>query len=120
MRSINVPAGGATGAIEIVWITFPATSTFEGGDKRSDDPLKIRTFSNSTPVGCADGAGGAVAAAVIDRATVPLSASTKRRIIHTSRLATRDFAHDRHPEGRKEHDPARPFRPSGSDPKWAT
>jgi hypothetical protein len=52
-------------------------------------------------------------------------------------VATRDFAHDRHPEGnratacgqhgqarhppgRKEHDPARPFLPSGSDPKWAT
>lgn len=44
------PAGGAIGAVEIVRIVLPTTSTFDGGPSRSDRPSKTRTFSNSTAV----------------------------------------------------------------------
>ena len=41
------PLGAATGAVEIVLMTFPTTRTFDGAESRSDVPSKTRTFSKA-------------------------------------------------------------------------
>jgi hypothetical protein len=51
MRITAISGGAAIGAVEIVLMTLPTTSTFCGAERRSDAPLKMRTFSNSTAVG---------------------------------------------------------------------
>jgi hypothetical protein len=51
IRVTLVPAGAAMGAVEIDRMVLPTTRTLAAGESRSDVPLKIRTFSNSTPDG---------------------------------------------------------------------
>ena len=50
IRVTAVAGGLAIGAVEIVLITLPLTSTFAGADSRVDVPSKIRTFSKITAV----------------------------------------------------------------------
>jgi hypothetical protein len=51
IRVTLVPAGAAMGAVEIDRMVLPTTRTLAAGESRSDVPLKMRTFSNSTPEG---------------------------------------------------------------------
>jgi len=62
MRVNCARAGGGIGRVEIDWIVFPTTSTFDGSDNRGDWPSKMRTFSISTAV-C--GTAGSAATATV-------------------------------------------------------
>ncbi len=49
IRVTDVAGGSAMGALEIVLITLPTTSTFDGAESRPEVPSKMRTFSKITP-----------------------------------------------------------------------
>ena len=52
IRCTVIPAGSAMGALEIVLMMLPTTRTLDGPESwPSVVPLKMRTFSKSTPAG---------------------------------------------------------------------
>src|SRR5262245_63530941 len=80
IRCTVVPGGSAIGALEILLITLPITSTFEAPDSRSDLPSKIRTFSNTT---AGDGGACATAASATAVTITTLIRILRRACIHT-------------------------------------
>jgi hypothetical protein len=49
IRVSLAPAGGVIVRVEIDWIVFPTTCTFDRSDKRSDCPSKMRSRSGPPP-----------------------------------------------------------------------